>query len=107
MPDEGSERLKRRMPSVDRRISELTTNDMRVSLIGTVVDIQGGSIVMDDGSGRVNVRFEAAQKVEPNQFVRVFGRVVPVGEDVEIEGEILQDMTRLDKDLYKKINSLK
>lgn len=107
MPDDSSDRTKRRMPSLAKRISELNQKDMRVCFMGTVVDIQGNRVVMDDGSGRVTVGFELPQKVEPNQFVRVFGRVVPVGDGVEIEGEILQDMTGLDKDLYKKINSLK
>lgn len=107
MPDAENDRIKRRVPSVTRRISELDAKDMRVSIIGTVVDIQGSNMVMDDGSGRVNVRFESPPDAGPNQLVRVFGRVVPIGDGVEIEGEIIQDMTRLDKDLYKKINSLK
>ncbi len=111
MPDSGgsgdNDRTRRRMPSVDKEISGLGPGDMRVRLTGTVVDAQGSRIVLDDGTGRVSVNFESAPDARPDQFVRVFGKVVPLDSGVEIEGEIVQDMEKLDKDLYKKIKSLK
>lgn len=108
MPDIlENDRVRRRMPSLERRVSELQSGDMRVSLIGTVIDKQETRIVLDDGSGKVNVNFESPPEVKPNQFVRVFGRAIQAGNGLEIEGEIIQDMERLDKDLYKKVNSLK
>jgi hypothetical protein len=106
MPESQDSRA-RRMPSVEKRISGLGPGDMRVSITGTVVDMQGGRIVLDDGSGRVSVGFDSPPDAKPDQFVRVFGRVVPAEGGTEIEGEILQDMEGLDKDLFKKINSLK
>ena len=45
--------------------------------------------------------------MELNQFVRIFGRVIQIGDGLEIEAEILQNMKMLDKDLYKKVNSLR
>ena len=107
MPEnQESDRSMRRMPSVERRVSELKSSDMRVSLIGTVIDKQENRIVLDDGTGKVNINFEVAPSVSINQFVRVFGRVVQAGDDIEMDGEIIQDMEKLDKDLYKKVNSL-
>lgn len=107
MPEnQESDRSMRRLPSVEKRISELKNGDMRVSLIGTVIDKQENRIVLDDGTGKVNINFEVAPDVEMNQFVRVFGRVIQAGDDIEIDGEIIQDMEKLDKDLYKKVNSL-
>ncbi len=108
LPDsQENDRVKRRMPSVERKVSDLKPGDMRVSLIGTVIDKQGNRIVLDDGTGKVNVDFETDPAIELNQFVRVFGKVMQTGEDMEIIGEIVQDMEKLDKDLYKKVNSLK
>lgn len=108
MPDAmESDRTRRRMPSVVRKVSDLKPADMRVSLIGTVIDKQENRIVLDDGSGKVSVNFESVPEVKMNQFVRVLGKVVQAGEDLEIDGEIVQDMEGLDKDLYKKVNSLK
>jgi hypothetical protein len=107
MPEsQESDRSMRRMPSVEKRVSELKNGDMRVSLIGTVIDKQENRIVLDDGTGKVNINFEVAPPVSINQFVRVFGRVIQAGDDIEIDGEIIQDMEKLDKDLYKKVNSL-
>jgi uncharacterized protein YdeI (BOF family) len=108
MPDnQESDRSRRRMPSVERRISEIRPGDMRVRLVGTVVDRQENRIVLDDGSGRVNVSFGFSPQANPKQFVRVFGRVIETGNGLEVDGEIVQNMEKLDKDLYKKINSLK
>jgi len=51
MPDIlENDKVRRRMPSLERRVSELQSGDMRVSLIGTVVDKQETRIVLDDGS---------------------------------------------------------
>ncbi|UCD07338.1 MAG: replication protein RepA [Candidatus Aenigmatarchaeota archaeon] len=108
MPDiPENDRVRRRMPSLERKVSELQPGDMRVSLIGTVIDKQKARIVLDDGSGKVNVNFEFSPEVSLNQFVRIFGRVIQAENELEIEGEIVQDMEGLDKDLYKKVNSLK
>jgi uncharacterized protein YdeI (BOF family) len=109
MPDRTPDReqARRRMPSVSKSISDLGPGDMRVSITGTVVDRGDRNMVLDDGSGRVNVSFESPIEADPNQLVRVFGRVVSMGDGIEVQGEILQDMSRLNKDLYKRINSLK
>jgi hypothetical protein len=108
LPDsQQNDRTKRRLPSIEKKISELKSGDMRVSLIGTVIDKQNNKIILDDGSGKINVDFGTEHEVKMNQFVRVFGRVLRVGEELEMDGEIVQDMEKLDKDLYKKINSLK
>jgi len=106
MPEFQDTRM-RRMPSLEKRVSDLNPGDMRASITGTVVDRGEGRIVLDDGSGRINVNFESPPDVKPNQFVRVFGRVIQTEGGIEIEGEVLQDMGKLDKDLYKKISSLK
>jgi len=103
-PREGF--VKRRIPSVERRISEIMAEDMRVSLIGTVIDKQEDSIILDDGTGKIAIGFDSPIDAEPDQIVRVFGRVMPIEEGFELQGEIVQDMGRIDMELLKKLRGL-
>jgi uncharacterized protein YdeI (BOF family) len=103
-PREGF--VKRRIPSVERRISDIMAEDMRVSLIGTVIDKQEESIILDDGTGKITVGFDSAVGVETDQIVRVFGRVMPIESGFELQGEIVQDMKGLDRDLAKRMREL-
>ncbi len=96
----------RRLPSVRKKISELKQDDMRVSLLGTVVAKNGNNIVLDDGTGRIPVVFENEASVDVKQLVRVFGRVVPLDNGIEIQGEIIQDMSGLDMDLLNKLEKI-
>ena len=45
---------------------------------------------------------ETPKGFEINDIVRVFGRVIPIEGGVEISGEILQDMSNVNMELYKK-----
>jgi len=103
-PREGF--VKRRIPSVERRISEIMAEDMRVSLIGTVIDKQDENIILDDGTGKITIGFDNAVAVETDQIVRVFGRVMPIESGFELQGEIVQDMKGLDRDLVKRMHEL-
>jgi len=103
-PREGF--VKRRIPSVERRISEIMAEDMRVSLIGTVIDKQEDSIILDDGTGKITIGFDNPTEVETDQIVRVFGRVIPLEQGFELQGEILQDMSRIDIELLKRMREL-
>lgn len=110
MPEESRE-FQRRLPSKEKRISDVKPDDIRVSVTGTVIDKQDdGIVVIDDGTGKVNVAFddpEAAKGVELNQLVRILGRVMPVENGFELRGDVLQDMGKLDLELRKKIESIK
>jgi len=103
-PREGF--VKRRIPSVERRISEIMAEDMRVSLIGTVIDKQEDSIILDDGTGKITIGFDNPVEIETDQMVRVFGRVIPLEQGFELQGEILQDMNRIDIELLKRMREL-
>ena len=103
-PREGF--VKRRIPSVERRISEIMAEDMRVSLIGTIIDKQEDSIILDDGTGKIAIGFDSPIEVEPDQIVRVFGRVMPIEEGFELQGEIIQNMSGMDMGLLKKVREL-
>ena len=98
--------VRRRIPSVERRISEIMAEDMRVSVIGTVIDKQDESIMLDDGTGKISIGFDSSVDVETDQLVRVFGRVIPIEQGFELQGEIIQDMSSVDKELLRKLRSL-
>lgn len=89
-----------------RRISEIKTSDEQVQVVGLVVDEQESSLVLDDGSGELNVLFEdpgLVENVEVGTKVRVFGTPLNVGDTHEIHAEIIQKLDELDLDLYKKV----
>jgi hypothetical protein len=107
MPEESQDRPSvRRMPSLLRNVSEIGSGDMRVSLIGTVIDKQDNLAVIDDGTGQIKVSFEKSPETPLNGLVRVFGRVLPMENGFELQGEIIQDMKGLDVGLLKRVNSI-
>jgi uncharacterized protein YdeI (BOF family) len=96
----------RRLPAYEKKISEIDKNDMRVKLLGTVIDVRETLVVLDDGTGKINVVFNEPVETETNKTVRIFGRVMPAEEGFEIQGEILQKMDNVDIGLYRKVGEL-
>jgi len=92
----------RRMPAYEKKIAEISKNDIRVRLLGTVIDSRENIVVIDDGTGKINVTFADPVDVKANKLIRVIGRVMPSEDGFEIEGEILQDMSGIDVALYRK-----
>ncbi|MBI4182219.1 MAG: replication protein RepA [Candidatus Aenigmarchaeota archaeon] len=99
----------RRLPAVERDIAGIQPEDIRIRVLGTVIDRspEGTSIIVDDGTGKITVNGEGPFPVEVNQLVRVFGRVVPLEKGAELQGEFVQSMAALDLDLRKKVRALK
>ena len=97
---------RRRIPCADRRVSEIRPDDVRVRILGTVIDRDDTRVVVDDGTGRISAVFDKAPEVEINQMVRVFGRLVPMEQGFELQADILQDMSGLDLSLYKRVSSV-
>ena len=109
MPEEGQDGtgdFRRRLPSVFRRVSEIRPEDMRVSLIGTVIDRAEDGIVLDDGTGKIDVTLVEKFGGDANSLVRVLGRVVPMEGGFQLQGEIVQDMAGLDLELLKEVMKL-
>ena len=103
---EGFQDFQKRMPSVYRKVSGIGQDDVRVSIIGTVIDKQENRLVVDDGSGKVNVSFEEPVKPESGSLVRVMGRVIPMEGGVEIQGDVCQEMEGMDMDIKKMVDEL-
>jgi hypothetical protein len=97
---------KRRLPSVEKYIKDLTGEDYRVRVNGVVVDIHRDTYtaMVDDGTGRTIVQFidpEVFGKLKEGGPVRIIGKVVP-GEETMIDAEVVQDMSKLDLGLYNR-----
>jgi hypothetical protein len=98
--------IPRRLPGAEKAISEITKNDTRVSILGTVIEKNENIVILDDGSGRAEIKFEEPVDIEIGQIARVFGRVIPMENGFEIYGEIMQDMSKIDINLYRKVNNM-
>jgi len=109
MPEER----KRRNPAIDKKISDLSTDDIRVALVGTIVekDAEISAIVIDDGENKLRamVPLDFFENSTLGQKVRVIGIVAPAleGSEFELKGEIVQDFSKLDEALYAKYLNLK
>ena len=99
--------FRRRLPSVFRKVSDIRNEDMRVSVIGTVIDKAEDGLVLDDGTGKIDVTFIEPPGSDFKSLVRVFGRVIPMESGFQLQGELVQDMGGLDMELLKKVEQLK
>ena len=101
MPEEKL--IRRRLPSVEKSISDIhPDSDVRIRIIGTVIDVGPNSIVLDDGSGKMEVYFEEVPEVKSGQLVRVITRILPLIDGYECKGEVLQNLEGFNLELYKK-----
>jgi uncharacterized protein YdeI (BOF family) len=98
----------RRMPAVPRKIAEINAEkDIRVRLLGRVIDKYTGTVVLDDGTGKAEIIIEDANisfdNIKSGDLVRIFCRVLPLETTYELRAEIIQKMDSMDMDLHKKI----
>lgn len=93
--------IKKRLPAKEKLVSEILPNDIRVRILGTVIDKGENSIVMDDGSGRLEVVTEG-QAPEMGKMVRVVTRILPMTGGFEARAECMQDMAGFDVELYRR-----
>jgi len=64
---------------------------------------------LDDGSGKIKIFTDATNVIDNlniNQFIRIFGSIIPVENDIEIRADIVQDLSGLNIDLFKKTKEL-
>ena len=95
------------MPSIEKSIIDIhPETDVRVRLIGTVIDTGSNSVVIDDGTGKVEVYFEDEPKVRQGQLIRVITRIIPMIDGFESRGEAIQTLEGFNLELYKKAKSI-
>lgn len=102
--------FEKRKPSKLCKIKEITENDSRVRFVGTIIELDRNSGVMliDDGD-RISIIAtpEQVEKLKIGDVVGIIGVVLPYSEGVEIRCEFIQEMNKLNKELYDKFMTLK
>jgi uncharacterized protein YdeI (BOF family) len=95
---------------VKRKIPEINPDaDLKVKVLGFVVDKKDDTLMIDDGSGKVKVFVDipsVMEKININQLVRVFGSTLPTEDGFEIKADVIQDLSNLNINLYKKVEEL-
>lgn len=110
MADEVPEQKQiiRRAPAIEVRIKDLKENLGRVSFIGTIISktAETESFIVDDADARVLVLMNdqpSFERLKEGQYVRVFGKVMGTGDEVEILADFVQDFSKIDRELYKRV----
>ncbi len=106
-PPASTERL-RRLPAELVKIKDLRAGMKRVCVAGTVISKNTDlySFMIDDGEAKVLVLMndvDRFQKIEISQFVRAFAKIWGEGDEIELQADVVQDFSKIDKELYQKI----
>ena len=92
----------KRLPAVPKAITDINPEkDVRVRILGKIVDRQDGMIMVDDGTTTAQIITDATCEI--NDLVCVFARVLPLEDGYELRGEIVQNRNNMDMDLHKKV----
>lgn len=93
----------KRLPAVEKKISDIRPgSDVRIRILGAVINCEGNTIVVDDGSGKVEILFEnSVDYLKSGQFIRVVTRIIPMVDGFECRGECVQMLENFDISLYK------
>jgi len=103
MPVEEGFRYKR-ASALPRHITEINPEkDIRVRLLGRVIDKGDGVIVVDDGSSSAEIVVDNNEYVRVGDVIRVFARVLPLETGYELRAEVIQNMNDLDLNVYRKL----
>ena len=93
-----------------RKINEINPeNDFKVKVMGFIVDKKDNTLIIDDGSAKLQVFVDLPNIIDTvnlNQLIRVFGSVLPTDEGFEVKADIVQDLSNLNINLYKKVEEL-
>lgn len=97
--------MQRRIAAAEKPINEIKPDDIRVRVVGKVVDKNDEYVVIDDGTGRINVVTDKPD-FSPGTTVRVIGRIFASEQGLELRSETIQDINNLDLKLYRQVREL-
>ena len=92
-----------RKPFVEKFIKDLKTEDLKVALSGVIVDKTTNSFLIDDGTGQIRI---LSEEVPHHEYVRAYGNLINLDDERVLQAEIVQDLSKIDKLLHKKIKEL-
>ena len=93
----------KRKPYLEKFVKDLSISDFKVSVSGIIVSKSESSFLLDDGTGQIQI---SAKEIPNFEYLRVFGKVMPLESGLEIDSEIIQDLSKIDKTIYKKVKEL-
>jgi hypothetical protein len=107
---DSNSKARRRLPAKEKSISDIQADkDVRVRITGTIIGLDGGSLMVDDGTSQVEILFDKLDLLEgfkEGQLVRVITRILPLIDGYECRGEAVQDLSGIDMNLYKKAREI-
>ena len=94
---------------VEKSIKEIDENTLRVRILGKIIEkIDDLNYLIDDGSGTIKIIMnnENKQELELSKPYFVFGKVVPLSNEVVVFVDFIRDVGDLNLKLYRKVKSL-
>ena len=85
----------------EKSIKNIDEVDTLIAVSGTIVNKSGDSFVLDDGY-IISVYSENMQ-FKIGDYVRVFGKAMVFDKGIEIHSDFIQDLSKIDKQLHRKI----
>ena len=92
-----------RKPFAEKFVKDLKAEDLKVAVSGVIVNKSENSFLLDDGTGQIRV---ISENVPNYEYTKVFGNLSNLEEGLVLQAEIVQDLSKIDKNLYKKIKSM-
>lgn len=89
-----------RKPYSEKLIKDLKKEDFKVALSGTIINKTENDFFIDDGTGQIRCIYDSAPDFE---YIRVFGTLMPLPDGFELQTEIVQDLSKVDRQLHKKL----
>ncbi|MAH42291.1 hypothetical protein CL614_01005 [archaeon] len=95
-----------RLPAKDIMIKDISPDkDVRIRITGTIISKSNTAIIVDDSSANTEIitPIELTKDFKQGDIVRVFCRVTALEKGYQLQAEIIQDMSELDIEKYRKI----
>lgn len=105
---EGEEKeFKKRNPSINKKIADLSKDDSRVAVIGTIIDADEKNMLftIDDSSKKISAIVydeKLMQKAKVGKTSRVIGTIISNDSGLELKAEFIQDFTGINAEHYNK-----
>ena len=102
--------IKKRLPAIEKSISDIdSARDIRVRILGTILDSSEDTILIDDGTAKTEVMFENGQMIaglHNGEMIRIVARVLPLIDGFALRGEVVQRLEEFDIGVYKRAREL-
>lgn len=100
----------KRIVAKERKINEIQQDDIRVKVLGRVIDKTDNIFIIDDGSAKAEVLYD--QDIIKKDFkigdnLKLFARVLlSEPSNVQLQAEAIQNINDLNLDLYRRIKEV-